>query len=404
VAITEDASTPGATTGIGAAPTITSASFTPPANRLIVAMVCGEWSHGTVTQVISDSRGLTWQLMAIATGTKYGCGVTAIYCTYVTSSAAMTVTATFTGLAGGRFLDIRVLAGADPDQSASTGWAQVKTTLVTGNGSIAVTTTEVGSVVYGMSGSPYEMNTLNPLGGTTVIAQHVNNVDDTGVASWKYTTAAAGAVTLGGTWAEVTTGILVAFEVLPLGGSVPSPVMPTFIDGMVPRAADLSALAFNIRNLFTVAGGGLRYAPYVPGGKGPIKPLTVLGITNPNFGVASGALTFMVFDTPYANSDNAWNVLAPSIILFNTGGLYRLHFQVQFLSIDYSDIETIVVVNGTSPTSNGVAISNEYGKAGGCSTSVRVAAGSFAYCGAIQNSGTPATMGATQFVAEYLGA
>ncbi len=401
--ITEDASTPGATTGTGTSPTITSASFTPPANRLIVAMVSGEWSPGTVTQTLTDSRGLTWQLIGIATGTTQGRGVAAIYCTYVTSSAAMTVTATFTGLGGGRYLDVRVLAGADPVQSSLTGWAQVKTSLSTTNGRITITTTEVGSVVYGLSNSPTDTNALTALSGTTIIGQHVNTIDQAAAASWKYTTSIPGSVTLGGTWAVAGAGNLVAFEVLPLGGSAATPAMPTFIDGMVPRAADLNSLAFNIRNLFTVAGGGLRYAPYVPGGKGPIKPLTVLGVTNPSFGVGNSTMTFMVWDTPYSNSDNAWNVLAPSLIYFNTGGLYRIHFQAELLSVTASNIETIIVVNGTA-SSNGVAIANSYGTACGCSTSIRVTNGAFAYCAITQNSGGVATMGATQFVAEYLGA
>jgi hypothetical protein len=69
--LTEDASSP-APASTTATTTITSASFTPPAGSLLVAMVASDGGTGTVTVTVSDSSSLTWTQRANAAGTHTG--------------------------------------------------------------------------------------------------------------------------------------------------------------------------------------------------------------------------------------------------------------------------------------------------------------------------------------------
>ncbi len=415
MSITEDASTPGGKTGTGTSSTITSNSFSPPVSALLVVLVTGEWSNRrTATVAITDSEGLVWDRMAIATGTANDGGVAAAYCTYLDfAPGSMTVTATFGNLAGGRVLDVRVLNGASDTQSALTGWSRVVTSSSTSSGQLSVTTTQAGSVVYGISDGPTQAGTFTALSGVTALQTHNNTVDNTVAASWKTSSATGtpGTSTLGGTWSTSNHGNTVAFEVLPAGaGPVGPPTMPTFVDGTVPHAADLNAIGANIQNLYNITSGGVRYQPYTPSGKGPIKPLCVLSVTNPAFVLpdtdAFGAPSYVEWDTVLANTDGNWSPLDPAFIEITTAGLWRLHFQVGIVgSVSNPDDQVVaqILVNGTTPSSNGVATAMAFGQAVGCSATLQLAEGTFLYAFASQYTGFDVNVGLMQFVAEWLG-
>jgi hypothetical protein len=104
VALAIDASSPSAitnSTNTGASLTATTASFTPPANSLLVVVVAGD-TVGTTTQAMSvtDNLGvhLTWtqQVVAAAGDSPAVGGQAAIFTAPVVTSAAMTVSATNT--------------------------------------------------------------------------------------------------------------------------------------------------------------------------------------------------------------------------------------------------------------------------------------------------------------------
>jgi hypothetical protein len=271
------------------------------------------------------------------------------------------------------------------------------------NGQIDLTTVAVGSVVYGISDASNFADTFIPNGATVGLTSQRNTADQTGCATWKAATVSAGSVTLGGTWGTATQGIVVAFEVTPVGSSAVPPTLPTFTDGTVPRAADLNAIGTNIKNLYKVATGGQRYAPYTPGGKGPIKPLTVISVTNPNYLLSSGGSTLITWDTVLANSDNAWSPLDAGLFVINTPGLYRMHLQVNLVTTTPSQTAALILVNGSSVSTNSVAYANAYGTAIGCSATAELAALSTIYCGAFQNTGSPVGVGLLQFALEWLG-
>src|SRR4051812_4464194 len=101
MAIALDASTPNRWSG---APinngTITSSSFTAPANTLLLVCLEGDGntaSFGTVTNTVSDSGGLTWtKAVERTTAEATDGGTAAIWWALTSTAAARTVTVTHT--------------------------------------------------------------------------------------------------------------------------------------------------------------------------------------------------------------------------------------------------------------------------------------------------------------------
>ena len=212
--ITEDASTPAVVTGTGTG-NITTASFSPPTNSLLVAIVAGGFnSGGSTSATVSDTAGHTWT-SGVSANTF---GLAQISYTYLTSApGSITVTASYTHLGGGRLLAVRVLNGARASQSG----AASATSLTSGSTSAAVTitTTTSGSQVYGVSYDA-STNSVFTANGSTTIVNNFNDVTDTvTLAAWKATvvTGSPGSTVLGGTYSASAGGDNVAFEVLPAG-------------------------------------------------------------------------------------------------------------------------------------------------------------------------------------------
>ena len=220
MAITEDASTPAIVsgTGSGGTNTIVTASFTPPANTLLVALVGNVSSLTSPTIALSDSVSGTWTQAVQAISTASFFGLVKIYYRYLSSApGAMTVTGTYTN-AGGRFLAVRVLNGAKSVQTGAGTGSTVNGTNTTA-GTTSITTTITGSQVYGLSNDT-SANTPLTLNGSTSLLTGGDFADatDTGrMVGWKATstTGTPGATTLGGTWGTTSKSNIVAFEVLP---------------------------------------------------------------------------------------------------------------------------------------------------------------------------------------------
>jgi hypothetical protein len=223
VAITEDASTPAIIqqTGSGVS---TTASFSPPSSSLLVALVAGGWGNtALMTAAVTDSAGGTWTPGATAAGANTGLrGIAGVFYRYLpTTPGAMTVSVTFTGLQGGRELAVRVLNGAASSQAGAGTGSQVNGTATTA-GTVSVTTTVAGSVVYGIADNPNANNAYTPNAATSVLTGTPTGVfadatDSIRLVAWKATNATVtpGATTLGGTWTAAANSNIAAFEVIP---------------------------------------------------------------------------------------------------------------------------------------------------------------------------------------------
>lgn len=220
----EDASRPPVITLTGAG-TVTTASFSPPTNTLLLALVSGGYGATNPTGVtITDSGSHTWTAAATATGTATNKGVAKIYHCYLsTAPGSITVTATFTNLSGGRLLDVHVITGAASNQSTGTAATSVRSTAVTA-ADIAVALTKTGSRVYGISDDPDTASAFTANGLTTVLTNYNNTTDGVQLVSWRGTNSTGSldvgtSPTYGGSWATGQTSNTAAFEVLPVDTS-----------------------------------------------------------------------------------------------------------------------------------------------------------------------------------------
>jgi Domain of unknown function (DUF4082) len=227
--IAEDASTPSVvtatadTTGV-----ITTASFTPPANSLLVAVFnVGYTSAAAPVVSVSDSGGGTWTSGGGIGTTKSNSLVWWRYCT--TSPGAITVTATDTQHASaGRQLVVRVLTGASPQQGRAYG-ATFITTAPTGTVDFhyGVTGNQfTGSWTYVASCQDTSSLTLTPTAGTTSISGLNDTTDSVNMAVGRKTTPTVTpgtTVDLGWTANNSTNAAYIALEIIPAGAnSIPS--------------------------------------------------------------------------------------------------------------------------------------------------------------------------------------
>lgn len=409
MALAESGTTPGAFSGTGSGTSIATTTFTPPAGSLVVALVSGEKSTGLVGITVADNSGLTnrtWRQMAIASGGTYG-GSAAVWLAYFPSApaAAMKVTATFTGLTGGRFLDVRVITGADPTQLAAQGWSARYTGTGPTTGNIKVNTTAAGSLVYGLANSPQVATTGVALDATTtVINSHSNTTDAATAVSWRQTNPTTTLLTghfygllWSGTGSSTAHGNLAAFEVMPLGATPGAPTIPTFVDGTVPHAADLGAINTNITNLYKVLQSGVRWQPYQAGAQGPRKPMCVLTVANPTFSIGTGGGNNIHWDTALINSDNSWSAMNDIFLVCRTPGLWRVALTAQILGqATVGEVEGVIQFNSTT-----IASGNGNGNAITASSTVQVPAGNY-FSFQINSPTSAGTLGFATVVMEWL--
>jgi hypothetical protein len=218
VAIFESAVAGGTGTGTGSLP---SQAFSPPAGSLLVALAAaGYGTNATPGITLSDSVSGSWTAgPTVGNAAGQWRGRVSIFTRYVIDApGSMTVTAAFTNLTGGRHLTVAVLTGANADQSTA-GSATRDISAATTAWTQAITTTKVGSVVYGICQDPNTNATLTAAANTTLVGTPFNNATDMVVSAVGASTAATvtpGSVTLGFTNSTSATGVVALVEVLPM--------------------------------------------------------------------------------------------------------------------------------------------------------------------------------------------
>lgn len=223
MAIAVDASSPAVASGTGTA-TLTSASFTPPAGALLVAISCGGWGGAVTTSTITDSLSGTWTSRVTANGTNNGAnGIVQISTRVIGSSAAMTVTAAYTNNSGGRMLGVYVITGASTTTFGATGVLDVGISGGQTGMTTSLTTTMTGSLVLGGVDSSGTTGTTASLAANTAWASMSgtnpvsNSTDQVGYGIIKASalTGTPSAKTYGVTWNSATNGHLALLEVVP---------------------------------------------------------------------------------------------------------------------------------------------------------------------------------------------
>lgn len=225
MAITQDASTPTVSTGTGTTTPLTSPSFSPPSGSLVLVLAGAGWSNtGTVGMTVTDSGSHTWTNPVTCIGhvSGNGGGVGIWYSYFASAPGSITVSVAYTGLvagSGGRMLRVVVLDGAASSQ-AGAGTASNSYNATTGT--VSVTTTTTGSLVWGVSDDTTSNHSWTPNAATTTDSTYNDSTDVVSLVSWKATSATGtpGATTLGGTWSGSGNTNQCAFEVLPASGGL----------------------------------------------------------------------------------------------------------------------------------------------------------------------------------------
>lgn len=237
MAIAIDASTP-AVVSSSATSTLTTASFSPPAGALLVACAAAIYSSGSnATITVSDSGSHSW-----STGINVaGHGTVQITrCQLTTAPGSITVSAAWANLTGDSYLGVTVLTGAATSQTGA-GTGSLNTGSGSTNGVVSVTTTQVGSWVFGMADDWSFTAALTPNSATTLITPaFTDSTNGCYAVSWRSTSATTtpGATNYGGTYGSSATTVNAALEILPaLAGPNARPFFIT--TQAVQRAASL---------------------------------------------------------------------------------------------------------------------------------------------------------------------
>lgn len=228
MALAEDASSPAviASTSGGNPLITTTASFTPPAGSLLVAMAISGRSSGALQSAItiSSSPSQTWTVVANAQGAGADNGGTAqIAIAYLASApGATTVTSSMTNVSSGRSFLVKVITGAAVSQAGAGANTRVQSVVNT-DGTLSVTTTAVGSLVYGASVAIDGNSALTLNGSTSLLNDFSNATQTSRYTQWKSAavTSTPGAVTLGGTYAAARKSAIAAVEILQI---IPPPI------------------------------------------------------------------------------------------------------------------------------------------------------------------------------------
>lgn len=237
MAISEDTGSQPAAVHTSAGTPATTASFSPQAGTLLVAMIGTNGPSGTaVTATITDSLSGSWTLLKRQnTSTSMG-GTAEIWCRYLnTAPGSMTVTGSWTGADTGANFVVRCLLGASPTQNGATA--------ATGGSSIAPNTaispTQFGSWVYGALMDWTASTTMVANSNTTIIDQFNDTTNGDTYAALK---ASASTSTLSSTsygCTNVNAAFNIAFaEILAAPDPAPIPVMflpvADFLGGIQP--------------------------------------------------------------------------------------------------------------------------------------------------------------------------
>lgn len=272
MAITEDASTPPIASGTGGATPLTTASFSPPAGSVMVALVAAGYqdvASGVPGITVTDSVGGTWLPgPTVASSTGNFLGRTSIFLRALPSApGSMTVSANYTNINGGRFIKVVVLNGAALSQAgAATITRDVNTNQTDWTQSIV--STKVDSVFYGVVDDPNVNNTVSAAANTSLVGTAFNDSTD-GIVSAAFKSTAAtvtpGSISLGVTMGTTSQGILAIQEIVPFVAANDAPPFT------VPGMPGMPPGSF-----------GMFWQPFSPGDPDPLPATGVIaGTTQP---------------------------------------------------------------------------------------------------------------------------
>ena len=174
--------------------------------------------------------------------------------------------------------------------------------------------------------------------------------------------------------------------------------LPTFRDGVVAAAVDLNSLRTNVANFYTVAMGA--------SGHTTKKPALVLRVTGTH-AVANSTDTAVIWDVADVNNDSMWAVGTPTQVTIQTAGTYKIDLTLGTSGVYNDGLTCYITVNGTTPSSQGVAVwhdtKSDRGRAS-CTVSLAAAATVFAVinhtAGVSRNLAT--TVGGCRFEFTYI--
>lgn len=206
----------------------TTASFSPQAGTLLVAMFGANGPSGTaITATISDSLSGGWTLLKRQnTSTSMG-GTAEVWCRYLSSApGSMTVTSTWTGADTGANLVVRSLLGAASVQNGATA----------GNGgssiapNVSVTPTQIGSWIYGALVDWTASTTMVNNANTTIIDQFNDTTNGDTYAGMKANAATSSLSATSYGCTNVNAAFNIAFaEILAAPSAEPVPLAPLFL-------------------------------------------------------------------------------------------------------------------------------------------------------------------------------
>lgn len=211
MAIAEDASSPASVYAYSAtsSSTVTTASFTPPANSLVLVMVATATAGPIPAISMSDSGSHTWT--AGPAKTDIGYVATAHYwCYFAASPGPITITAGNSPGTGDIYLTVRVLTGASPVQNGAT--IAVADDTATTSPLVPITTTTPGSVPY-FTAAVLGGGTLTPNANTTNVA--ANTTSDDLAMGRAPATVTPGTETVGWSISSATYWVMSGMEILP---------------------------------------------------------------------------------------------------------------------------------------------------------------------------------------------
>lgn len=217
--------------------TATTASFSPQASTLMVALLAVDGATGTpATVAVTDSLSGTWTLLKRINVSTAGVGGSAeVWCRYLSSApGSMTVTGDWStnGQPAGN-LTVRCLLGAASSQTGATGGqggASVAATAV-------LTPTQIGSWVYGANVNYFTNETMTANAATSLIDsfQDTTNGDTWSVFKGSASTSSLTSTTYGFTHA-VSEFNTAAAEIL---AAAAAPIPPVRVLGQAVGRASL---------------------------------------------------------------------------------------------------------------------------------------------------------------------
>lgn len=178
---------------------------------------------------------------------------------------------------------------------------------------------------------------------------------------------------------------------------IPSPTIPSFVDGSVVHQADLNALANNLTNLYNYNQGGFR-----------TQRDCVLATQTVGQVITNNAATTVSFNSASPSTNNMWVAGTASQITIQTAGIYWLFCQLRWPSVASQTLGNICVVNllingGIVATSVLPPVSVGAGTTNSCGTIANLAAGASVRIDAYQFTGASQTL-ATDFGGSFIGA